>query len=1012
MAFLSFRKTLTFLTLATGLMVAAPGHAQYSSDIDIYSGSTAVNDAPNVLIVMDNTANWNTAFTNEVAALVATVNALPDSKFRVGLMMFTETGGENSGDDGAYVRSAIRLLDTNYTPAFKNLLNSLGVTADKSNGGKAGLTMAEAYYYFSGKAPYAGNNKNKTDYAGNTSGTATSNAIYALTGNALTAKAGSPYVSPVSNECQRNYIIYISNGAVQDNNSDTTTASTKLSAAYTALGLTRPADINLTPSGSQSGVADEWARFMKKTPQNIATYTLDVDKITTGQGPGWTAMLKSMAGASGGEYFSVNSGVGGGAEIVNALTQIFNQIQAVDSVFASASLPVSVNARGTYLNQVFMGMFRPDGDSFPRWRGNLKQYQFGYDPTTDSLFLSDASTNHNPAISGATGFLSPSAVSFWTTSSAYWANQQLGTPLSSSDSPDGEVVEKGGVAQRIRSAYETTQTSRNVYTCIGCAANTNLASSSSTQFNTSNTSASGITSSLLGVSSTTDRDNLINWVRGTDNAGDEQGPGGTVTVRPSVHGDVLHSRPAVVNYGGSTGVVVFYGSNDGTLRAINGNQTGTGAGNELWSFIPEEHFSKLNRLRTNTPKIRLSTTVVGTPTTSLTPTPRDYFVDGPIGIYQKVLADGTNDKVYLYVAMRRGGRVLYALDVTTPSAPKFLLKKTQTDIAVLGQTWSEPKVARIKGNTNPVLIMGAGYDSAAEDVTPQGTTTMGNAVLVLDAFTGSVLKAFSTDRSVPSDVSLIDADFDGYVDRVYAVDMGGNVYRIDLEKTTGATTSSAVTDWGMFKLATLAGSGTRKFFYPPDVVLTPSFAAILLGSGDREKPLATTSTDVFFTLKDLRTVKGTPSTFTAITASDLGAVGTTESQAAGCYIPMSTSGEKIVNAPVSVGGITYFSTNKPSTPAAASCSANLGAAKVYSAPLFCGAATSQTLTGGGLPPSPVTGVVSVSYTSPTTGQTVSKQVPFIIGAPNSKGSGIEGSKVTPIISPVRKRRYWYLENAR
>ena len=45
-------------------------------------------------------------------------------------------------------------------------------------------------------------------------------------------------------------------------------------------------------------------------------------------------------------------------------------------------------------------------------------------------------------------------------------------------------------------------------------------------------------------------------------------------------------------------------------------------------------------------------------------------------------------------------------------------------------------------------------------------------------------------------------------------------------------------------------------------------------------------------------------------------------------------------------------------------------------------------------------------------QTLSKQVPFIIGAPNSKGSGIEGSKVTPTITPVRKRGYWYLENAR
>ena len=984
------RKFLCFVTLVATLIVAAPAQAQYTSDIDIYSGPNVVGDVPNVLIVLDNTANWNSAFTNEIAALVSTFNGLSVNRFRVGLMMFTETGSGDSNTDGGYVRSAVRLLDTNYQTKLQNLLNSLKVNDDKSNSGKASLTMAEAYYYFAGIAPYAGDNKNKTDYTGNTSGTPASNAVYAIPGNALPSKSGSSYVSPVLSECQRNYIIYISNGAVQDNASDASAASTKLSAAYSPLGLTRPADLVLSPSGSQSNVADEWARFMKSSPKNVSTFTLDVDKIANEKGLGWTALLKSMAQASGGEYFSVSSG-GAGTEVVNAMDQIFNQIQAVDSVFASASLPVSVNARGTYLNQIFMGMFRPDGNANPRWRGNLKQYTFGYDAATDSLFLSDA--NGHPAINGATGFISPSAVSYWTGPSTFWVNQQLGTPLSSSDSPDGEVVEKGGVAQQIRTKYETTQTTRNMLTCLGCT--------------TSGTSLGPFnTSTVTSLSS-----DLVSWVRGTDNAGDEKGPGTPVTIRPSVHGDVLHSRPAVVNYGGTTGVVAFYGSNDGSLRAVNGNQTGAGAGNELWSFIPEEHFSKLNRLRINSPEIRLSTTVVGTPTTTTTPTPRDYFVDGPIGIYQKVLANGTNDKVYVYVAMRRGGPTLYALDVTTPSAPKFLWKKTQEDIKVLGQTWSEPKVAKIKGNTNPVIIMGAGYDAAVEDVSPQGATTMGNAVLVLDAFTGTLLKQFNTTRSVPADVALIDSDFDGYVDRAYAVDVGGNIYRIDFEKSTGF----AATDWGMFTLAALTGSGTRKFFYPPDVVVTKNYTAVLAGSGDREKPLATTSSDAFFTVFDMNTSKGTPATFTTVNASNLGAVGTVEDQTAGCYIPMSTSGEKIVNAPVSMAGITYFSTNRPAAVSTNSCSANLGVAKVYSAPLFCRVATSQTLTGGGLPPSPVTGTVTVSYTVTNdagVAQTLTKQVPFIIGAPNSKGSGIEGSKVTPTITPVRKRGYWYLEQAR
>jgi len=34
----------------------------------------------------------------------------------------------------------------------------------------------------------------------------------------------------------------------------------------------------------------------------------------------------------------------------------------------------------------------------------------------------------------------------------------------------------------------------------------------------------------------------------------------------------------VINYGGTTGVVVFYGGNDGVFRAVNGNQVNPASG--------------------------------------------------------------------------------------------------------------------------------------------------------------------------------------------------------------------------------------------------------------------------------------------------------------------------------------------------------------------------------------------------------------------------------------------------
>ena len=72
-------------------------------------------------------------------------------------------------------------------------------------------------------------------------------------------------------------------------------------------------------------------------------------------------------------------------------------------------------------------------------------------------------------------------------------------------------------------------------------------------------------------------------------------------------------------------------------------------------------------------------------------------------------------------------------------------------------------------------------------------------------------------------------------------------------------------------------------------------------------------------------------------------------------------------------------------------------------PLFCVTPTGSTLAGGGLPPTPVSGIVNIG-----TGAAARKVV-FVIGAPNPKHSGIEGSRVNPVIKVPRSRIYWYQE---
>lgn len=1002
-------------------------------DIDLFVGlppSTA--DVPNVLIVLDNTANWNTAFTNEMAALASVVSGLPADKFRVGLMLFTETGGGNTGNDGGYVRAAVRTMNSANKTKYQALVNGLDITADKSNGGKGGKAMEEAYLYYAGLAPYAGNNKNKTDYTGNVSGTASSNAIYALAGNALASKAGTAYVSPlVSGSCAKNYIIYISNGAAQDNTSDINQAT----AALTAVGGSTTA-IPISPSGSQDNVADEWARFMKKSTLGIVTYTVDINKVTTGQGPGWTALLKSMANVSTGRYYDIASS---GTQIADTLNSIFSEIQTVNSVFASVSLPVSVNTQGTYLNQVYIGMFRPDADSYPRWSGNLKQYKLGL--VSGVLKLQDADSAS--AINPQTGFISECARSFWTPSAVdnYWTFKPQGTCLTVANSdvsnyPDGNIVEKGAQAYKLRST-----TTRTVKTCSSVFASC----TSMTDFNNSN-----VTQTMLGAASTAERDTIINWTKGLDV--DDENTNGITTaeMRPSAHGDVVHSRPVAINYGTDAApqVVVYYGGNDGILRAVNGNRsTSIGsatAGSELWSFVAPEFYTNLKRIHDNTVTISFPGHTTGTPT----PLPKPYAFDGPVTAYKDA------SHAWIYASMRRGGRVLYAFDVTTQASPSLKWKigcpnnfpasgtvddtGCTTGFTDIGQTWSQPKIIKASGygsGATPMLIMGGGYDTC-EDVdstTAACSTPKGNKIYVMDADTGALLKTLSTDRSVVADITVV-PDSAGLAKYAYTADMGGNLYRI----TIG---SAAPASWAITKVASL-GCDTvttctpnRKFMFAPDIIDDNGTYNLLLGSGDREKPLssytnASSVANYFFMVKDKPADTAWLTSENATCGADvicinsllpiLTSANPTQAQVdakKGWYLGLSntvilpdgtvvTSPPKVVTSAITVFGVTTFSTHQPAVPMPGSCGPNLGVTKVYNISYTNAASANgtslryQNVVGGGLPPSPVAGMVTLDD-----GTTV----PFVIGA--NPESPLQGSPPVPpsSVSQPKSRVYWYIQ---
>lgn len=1001
----------------TALFTFIASFTTSAEDIDLFSEiSTVTGSRPNVLLVLDNAASNNSNITllngstgNKLEMLRQVLNNIVDplnstffpscvvsgeSRTPVGCVTRQEVDdllkGINLGlmianpsgnGRGGYVRSHIRPMDiaSNRTA----LLSKINPAIPQANNAPYAKSMHEAYLYYGGKAAYVGFDSNLYDPE---------------------AKNGSIYRSPATeaNICADNYIIFVGNGGPDSGeNNDARSLLNGIG------GVLATDPVQFTPNNETTSWFDEYARTLKKQDvvpalagiQNVTTYTIAVqnpadNNFNTNPVRSSRELLRSAATLGGGEYYLASDGQKAMAAFINAL----RKMQPVNTVFAAVTLPVSVNVRGTFLNQVYMGQFRPDDGAKPRWPGNLKLYQIALDVNENAIL---ADRNGQGVEDTVNGFLLPDKTSFWTTPSTYWSFDPMGNPLSSSDAPDGAIVEKGGRAQRLRQGYATNPTSRNLYTCNGSCTTGSLLSS--TPFNTTNTG--------LGA-------DLVNWVRGADNKDNEDGNNISTDIRARIHGDLLHSRPAVVNYNRTSGdrdIMVYYGANDGVFHAVKGG-TDDADGVEKWGMIFPEFFGRLNRLRENDPQISPSAR-------------KPYFADGPVSVYQKdansdgkiVASDG--DKVYLYIGMRRGGRFMYALDVSNTDGPKYLWKIDNSgSFAELGQTWSAPRAAKINAVPNdPVVIFGAGYDPENEDTLPAGTNNKGRGIFVVNARTGALVKhIYHADMgSMPADVTVVDRDNNGLYDRIYAVDTKGNLWRSDINNAD----SSA---WQIYKIATLADTGVnaRKFLNKPDVVPGQTYDSILIGSGDRENPFDTTVINRFYMVKDPNVgltgglpclQDGTPA---ACAETDLVDVTLNPHQDTplpsgkmGWYITLA-AGEKVVGNPLTVLGTTFFGTNKPTPPASGVCTSNLGEARLYSVGFETGNATrdlnaddsltdndrSQVIPGGGYLPSPVYAPVSIDLGDGTV-QTVDA---ICVGTHcfNADPSGFNTN---------RTRTYWRLE---
>lgn len=795
---------------------------------------------------------------------------------------------------------------------------------------------------------------------------------------------------------------------------------------YTSLTATTatPTGTFSVPTGASIRYADEWARFMYQADansatgqQNVTVYTIDV--FQSKQNANQSALLYNMATAGGGKYAAAKSQT----QIEAALSSAMAEIQGANSTFASASLPISATNRTVNNNEVYIGMFRPDQSASPLWFGNLKRYKIA--SFNGDLKLAD--TANIDAVNPLTGFVTDCATSWYTSDSgSFWSGLAIspspaglcGAPNTTfgawSDAPDGPKVEKGAVAEVLRKG------------------NTPLSSASWSLYRSVYTK--GVVDFTAANSGMATAD--VDFVRGLsiDSNGynqtyaftDADGTSQSTSVRPTIHGDVVHSRPLAVSYGGSTGTVVFYGSNDGSYRAVSAAN-----GQELWSYIAPEHYPTLPRLRANSPLISYPS--ISSFGITPTPTAKPYMWDGSTGLYQP--AD--NSAIWIFPTMRRGGRMIYAFDVTTPSSPTLKWKVgcpnlgndtgCTTGMGGIGQTWSTPAVAVLDG-VGPVLAVGGGYD-ACEDGAAAATcaSAKGNAVYFLNAATGALVTSFTTTGRVVADVVFADTDGDGNPDYAFAADTRGNLYRIALGSDTA--------HWAMTRVAYTTGSG-RKFLHAPavvpvtDKVTNTPYVYLALGSGDREQPLesqypfTTPITNRFYVFLDGLT------SATPVNLDDTAALAN-NTVATSCASPASLpgaskgwsmdlvagAGEQVVTSAVVVNGTVMFSTNR-AIPKAANVCAPRGEARGYALNLFnasgaisapvagtaCGGDRSAVFVGGGLPPSPVVANVKLDD-----GRVAS----VVIGAANLNGasgsSPIQAQSAVTLPPQRRYRVYWRRE---
>lgn len=856
---------------ATLLVMLSAGHPVLADDTEVLIGPGGQAWAkPNVLFIMDTSGSMgdnlagSTPTGDEESRLEIVQGVFEDLMnntayhgMNVGLMRF------DSGGHGGFFVAPMQELNSSSKDDIISASNAF------SAGGNTPLseTLYEAARFYGGLSVDFGDSSNHPDVF-----------------------TGSNYDSPISSQCQANYVVLLTDGEPTNDNE----ANNDIRNDF------------LGGTSCSGNCLDEVAGYLHDTDQSSGAGSISgsqtVDTYTIGFTTSQT-LLQDTATAGGGEYVMASNA----EELESAFADFLGTITDTNDTFSPPALAANAFNGVSHHNRLYYALFEPAAS--PKWNGNVKPYALN-----DAYQLVDAD---DAVAVDDRGFFLPSSRSFW------------------SSSADGGSIVSGGANGKL-----PTAASRKLYTYTGDYVGGGSLTLSAPSNALKNVASSDLTPGMLGLLTSTELDAVLDTIRAANIGAPLHSPpalvtyGGTeadpdLTLFVATNDGFLHALDASDGDGEEQFAFIPQEllPNLPTLASTTGSHP-YGLDGDITTWVKESNDDD------NTIEVDDGDHVY-------------VYVGmrrGGNNYYALDVTTRTAPTLKWVIKGGAGGTTGFE------ELGQSWSKPTLTSIKYGAST---KKVLIFAGgydtaqDANPVNT----DDTIGRAIYVVDADTGDRIWWAGPTGSGANLELSTLTNSIPSDVTLFDVERDGYTDRIYVGDMRGQIFRFDLQTTASGISGTGVR---LANLGGTTQADNRRFYYAPDIVFVPNsgtpYISLNIGSGYRAHPLNPVNTDGtpgartndrFYSLRDSNAYDAVPAGYTSLSNGNLfdatSSLVTSSTDIAslaasnGWYITLGAgNGEKVLASSVTINGEIFFTTYTPPTSVARTdCSPPPGTGRLY-----------------------------------------------------------------------------------